>query len=1623
MTTFALKRPITVFMATVGLCLLGVISWQRLAVQLLPQFILPEVYVGMGRPGASPEQIEQELVLPVEGEIAALEDVRDVETRVSSDYASIKISYNHGTNMKFALLKLQQRMNAVENRLGDGTQIEVNRFDTADLASFLMQLNIRGDASLETLREVAERQVRRRLEGIDGVVNVNIGGGEQRTVGIQIDPDRCDAMNIPMTLVQQKVNAFHREPEHMGRVISAGKIIDVILWGRLDDLNELSNLIIEPARHVRLRDVATVGYAQEERTQLFRVDGKAGVGIFIQKDNTSNMLQVAQLVLKEIENLNEELIPQGYELVVNFSQAQFVDDAISRVEKLALSGAVLAIIMLYLFLRNIRFVGILMIAIPVSLLVTFNVMYGFNLTINILSLCGLALAIGMLVDNGIVVMENVFLHHQRGKDAQQSAFDGTREVGRSILAATATTILVFLPVLFVESDAQLFVRELALSVMFPLVVSLVVALTVIPLLSRRALAGKPRQAFRSGRVMEIYRLLLKSAIRHRVRTVSVVIVFMLISLFIGVTFILTQSAPPPPSRLDAYLTLAKGATLDGTDLIVRRFEDQILALPDVKELRVNVRPEEAHLSINFLEPAKRTEPLQLEKIKENLRRQNERIEGVSLSFERFQRGGDIRRGDEFSAFTSSEEALRLRGQDMTSLRALTEQITQTLRSIEDIDDESVNSDLESGAPELQIRGDRLRLALWGLEMQGIMNAIWATRAEGTNTATPFSGANGEMDINLGLANTEERQLEDIQNLKVANQTGHLIPLGQVADVRVDIGSGNIVRHNQERQVKISYAFITEAQKSKARLETAKQQIARFVQELRMPRGFTLEKVEPENKQKVYYWMIGIGALLIYMYLAAQFESLSTPLIVLGTVPTAIIGALFALSITGTPLSMGEGAPMALLGLLVLLGIVVNNGIILLDRIAILRNQHGYRWQRAVLLAGQSRVRPIIMTSGTTVLGLFPLALKQGTEFELWPPFAITVLGGLAVSSIATLVFIPVLYVGMEQTKTWLKKIGWPGIVAATVVSAAAIFWFHKTYQSVLYTCLLVLPIWFGLLGMIYAVQQFLFVRKEKQRMAEESLTISIKNLTKIYGAPGRFAREWSKNERRMRKVVEAMQLPWDREHLKESTIWMTAIGILLVYLHFFFSNGFWLCVLSLLTLAWLFAAREIYYRWRFVKGKVPGRKGQHKNVLLKKGRLQGVVRFFRRNKDNPLTPFESGNPSRFERLRFWKKFRRGSSDSTVIEPVTPLNFPRRGTILFCLLFIGYLQLRIESPVVTIIAFVILLLIARLYKIGRKIERGEIDPELPSGRLRKIKRLIYNVVRALPVIRPPKKQVTALHGVDLEIGKGMFGLLGPNGAGKTTLMRILVGVLNEDRGSVKVNEHKLSEHREIFHGAIGYLPQDFGLYENMTPLEYLNYHALTNGIYEPDGRSELISTILKNVGLWERRDDKIKTFSGGMKQRVGIAQTLLHLPQIIVVDEPTAGLDPRERIRFRNLLSQLAKDRIVVFSTHIVEDISSTCHDVAVLNQGRLIYRGSPEEMEQRAVGKVFEAILSEEDFVGWQSRLQILQHSETKEGVRVRFLSEQPIDGLPAQSVEPTLEDAYVYLLNRSAKLQLCMSN
>ena len=707
----------------------------------------------------------------------------------------------------------------------------------------------------------------------------------------------------------------------------------------------------------------------------------------------------------------------------------------------------------------------------------------------------------------------------------------------------------------------------------------------------------------------------------------------------------------------------------------------------------------------------------------------------------------------------------------------------------------------------------------------------------------------------------------------------------------------------------------------------------------LPQGYTIEIIEAEE-ETIYYWMMGIAGLLIFMILASLFESLSAPLIILCTLPTAVIGSCWALVLSGTGLTSQEG-PMALLGFIVLVGIAVNNGIVLIDAIGTLRTRHGFRRERAVMTASRSRVRPILMTSATTILGVLPLALKFGGDYEIWPPFAITVLGGLTVSMVSTLIFVPVIYMGIDQVKAWLADIGWIGIVLGTVAAGALIYWIDDYYQSLFWTSLLALPAWIGAMTVIWIIQRIHRARIAARSGVREVRHLQIRNLTKIYGAPGQFRREWDRFNRRNERLSERGLDLVDRKAIVDSLWWKLPLMGLFVYLSTYFEEGTWVFIVALAMAALI-------------------------HHLVKCA--------------GDLTGFAIKN-------RWLRLFAR---------PFLPI------------LFVGYVHWRLELLSLTIACTAIWVIYRLITLLVGRVEAGRVDPENMPGRFGFLKAMFYRGASAVPVIGVPRPQFQALGGVSLDIPRGMFGLLGPNGAGKTTLMRIVCQVLSSSYGSVLANGNTPLNAPNM-QGVIGYLPQHFGLYLHMSAYDYLEYRALLEGFKDGPARRKRVQECLEQVNLWDRREDNIGSFSGGMKQRVGIAQTLMHMPEIIVVDEPTAGLDPLERIRFRNLLARFSQEKIIIFSTHIVEDISGSCNRLAVLNHGKVLYSGTPLEMRDLARDKVFEALLPEARFDDLEEGLDLITHVRAPGGIRARFLSTDPI--AEASLVEPNLEDAYLYLL------------
>ena len=1553
LSALAIRRPVTTAMFFSGVSLLGLISLSRLQVELMPEVVYPEIFVAVSQQGMAPEQVERALVMPIEEEISQLAGVVEMTATASLNRGNVRISYEPGTDMKFALLQVQSRMDRLQPSFPARTQIAVQRFDENDLSATVMELQVlAADADLNWLRDYTEEHIAPELAAVEGVVSAQVLGGQQSAVEIVAEPERLQAYRLSMSDLRNALADANQPRVYLGEVDDGNEVFPVSFQGQFRDLRQLDAALIDPSVPLRLGDVAAVDYGLQQRTDLRRVNGQSAVGVLIQKEDEANLIAVAEAVTAALAQLNRDFAPEGVSLIVTTNQAALMEDSLDTLKQAALVGLALGLAVLFLFLRNARFVAILLLAIPASLLATFNLMYAADLTLNVLSLCGLALAMGMLTDNSIVVMESIFKHFERGKSPTEAARDGTEAVSRAVIAATATTALVFLPVVFIQSDFQDILRELALAITFPLLASLVVALALVPALAARMLGRQAAAPLGTGRLMGRYTLFLKASLRHRGAVAGGVFLALSATLVAAFFFMLQQEVIAEETQFSVYASLDDGATLDATDEVMQQIEDAVRALPGVERFATSVQEGQGSVTVMLQDRDERPERVSAEELQDQLDGELQNIQGALIGYQpqassRGRTGGRGGRpggtgGFNLQAGATAETAL-IKGYDFAVLQMIADDLSYRLEELAEIDANSVRPDLQRSAPEIQVIPRPLALFDHDLRVNNVLSAIADANAEGFTAPTDFLKADGsEVPIEVRPTADPEAdgpERDEVEAIPVLTSTGEYVPLAELAKVRTDEGRNSILRTDQARRVVVSYQFTDEILDSQPLLDAARAQVRTMVQDLVLPDGYTIEIAEVET-DAIYYWMMGIAAVLTYMVLASLFESLASPLLIFCTLPTAAIGSCWALMLTGTGLSSQAG-PMALLGFIVLIGIAVNNGIILIDAIGTLRKE-GVRRERAVLAAGRSRVRPILMTSATTLLGVMPLALDFGGDYEVWPPFAITVLGGLAVSMVSTLIFVPVAYMGLDQVRAWLARIGRGGVGLATVAAAAAVGAVYAESNSLFWTALLALPSWVLLLGLIALV-----LRVQRTRAARRTPpavhSIRLQTLTKIYGAPGRFRREWLRFDRRDQRLRAQGIDPVDRQAIRDGLSWKLPLLALLGFLHTYFEDALWLYLLSLAT-------------WGLVAH------------VLRQGALLGL----------------------------------GQGADVLARWAVPL------------LAVGYVHWRLALPSLTVASLAVWLGYRVAHLLADRVRRGQVDLAALTG----LTRRAYSGAAALPLIGVDKPQYQALYGVNLEIGRGMFGLLGPNGAGKTTLMRIICQVLEPSSGSVAFDGVNVTRHGPV-QGLIGYLPQHLGLYEHLTAYQYLEYRALLEGFRDPTLRRARVSESLAQVNLDGRQNDPIGSFSGGMKQRVGIAQTLLHLPQIIVVDEPTAGLDPVERIRFRNLLARISQERIVLFSTHIVEDISGSCNRLAVLNAGRILYEGTPQAMRDLARGHAWEAVVSEEALSQLGAQVDVISHLRAPDGIRVRFLAADAVPGIGAAPVEPTLEDAYIYVL-KSKEVPKC---
>jgi multidrug efflux pump subunit AcrB/ABC-type multidrug transport system ATPase subunit len=1571
---FILKRRILIIMLFAGLTMLGFVSYKKLPVELFPNAELPTMFVQIGTVlEMDPAYTESQAVIPAEGAIGTLEGIEKIETSINSRYAIIKVSYNHNADLKYANLKLQEKMDLVKGSLPSGFVINVMKLDLSQLTNQFMELQVRGEGGADRIRGITDRQIGPEFENIEGIAGVQIYGGKENSIEVRLNEKACKAYGISMSQVSNLLNNNGKNKTFAGMVYNGNDKLFVNITSEYTDVKDIGNIIVKQKGPVLLRDVATIIFGVKEQTSYSRVNGLDAVTITLVNDNQANLIDLSHKALKQIKLLNERLRPMGVEIVVQNNSAQLMEDNINQIIHLAVTGALLAILILWFFLRNVRLVSVIAVSIPVSVYAAFNFFYAYNISINSLTLVGMALAIGMLVDNSVVVLENTYRLAGEGKNNETAVKQGTTEVWRSIFASTLTTIIVFLPFIFSSNFLiKIFIRNIGVSIITTLLISLLVAVLLIPmatytLLSRTSKGNSDvyRKLSIHNRLIQAYHLILKASMRKPAATIigSLVVFFaaLLISLTLSVNS--NQEIQTPNFRLS--VTMPAGSTLDKTDAVVSDIESRLSGIPEKEDIVTRTEEEKATVTIKLAEDWDKKSKRSLAEIKNDIEEKTKNITSAEVSMDDVSTSGGYTSssggaemmdnlGSDFMnmlGIGSRSESVIIKGQDFNQMRNLAEDIKTSLEDLSTINTVSVN--VQENTPEVHLLFDMDYLNRNSFTLMNVGSALSTFGKEYSSGAT-FKQGTESYDIIIKYADENgvikkntDKTIDDLKNLEVTSSSNSVMDMQQLARIVFSSGMGSIHRENQEERVTVSYSFKEEIKNSKDLLQGAQTEIESIVAGLSKPSSLAVEVVHEDTGLKDFYLPLGFAFILIYMILAAVFESLTIPFVLLLSIPLAGLGSIIALILTGNSLLSLN----TLTGFLILLGIVVNNGILLIDYTKILRKR-GYRKSRALMSAGVARLRPILITASTTVIAMVPLAMGTAEYVSvIGAAFAITVIGGLTLSTLLTLVFIPTFYTGLENTLDWLKSLSWKNKLIQVLLLALAILIIYTRIDKFLWQLITTLLAIIIVPAATWFVMNSMRKARENVIPADESIHIRIQSLVKIYDRENRWMREWESGA----KIRKRLGLEKEYKSFKDLTqlTWQLPIlGFLIYFTYFYLNKGFWIFIFSLIV--W-FTLSGI---WNSVRNINLARAESNGNRSLK--RVTGILDF----------------------IVFW-----------LVPLFNLIYFQMKWENLPTVLFLGILWF---SGLF-------------IYKTGQKLSRENTDIYRLEGRFKGIRKAIYRFVASVPIIGKKKKPFKALSCVSLEIGNGMFGLLGPNGAGKTTLMRIICGILEQSYGKVWINGFDTQKKREELQGLIGYLPQEFGSYENMTANEYLHYQAMLKNIIDAETREARVTYVLQAVHMEDRRHEKISSYSGGMKQRMGIAQILLHLPRILVVDEPTAGLDPRERIRFRNLLVELSRDRVVIFSTHIIEDISSSCNMVAVLNSGKLKYLGKPIDMTREAEGHVWQFNIPAKDFGKFVESHLVVHHMSEGDNVRVRVISESsPWEN--AISAVPNLEDAYLWL-------------
>ena len=1028
-TKISIKRPVTVFVVMLVVLILGVVSITKMEMSLTPEMDLPIALVITNYEGAGPEEVESLVTDTIEGAVSNVENIESISSTSSEGTSIVIVEFKYGINLDTAVNNMRDKLGMVDRMLPDGAdepmimKLDMNSMPIAQIVVSSEGMNN------DELKAFVEDTIEPRIERQVGVASVDIRGGHEKEIKVEIDPERLEGLGLTMAGIGQ-VLAAENTNQSGGTIEYGDNSLTISSKLKMESIEDVkaTPIKLSGGTVVRLQDIAEITETDKEIESISRYNGEECLSLSVTKASDGNTVTTVNAVKEEVQKIANDYKNIHIEIVEE--SGSVIEKSIKNVISNIFIGAALSILTLFIFLKNVGLTGIIAISMPLSIIGTFVLLYFSGTTLNMVSLGGLSIGVGMLVDNSVVVLENIYRYRTtEGHERIRGTYLGTREVSLAVAASTLTTIVVFVPFIFTDGLVMQMMTDLALAVVFSLLMSLAVAVTVVPMLSanyvnniHRNHAPKPFNfinklldlfdKFIRG-LDRLYQESLKWALKHKKKTVLVIVGIFVASLFLMPFIGLELMPSSDEGTFSVSVEAPKGSKLEVVNELSLKVEEILEKIPEMKTMTVRMSgssgdmgrmmggggSESSTISCSLVDKAERSRSVQ--QVMEDVRNLTKNIAGAKIT---------VSSTSNMSMMAGGGVTVEIYGDDLDTMEEISNELKKQLSKIEGT--RQVTSSLEEQDKQVALKIDKDRIRQYGLT--GSQVASQVRNMISGYTATTLKSGGSEMDIRITYPKEYVTTVTNLGDVTISTGTGAYIPLSSVAEIVMDEVPSSIGRSDQSRYVTVSCDVFGRASGNVGR------QVQAVIDRMTFPEGYTVSLGGANEMMNETFSSLGtvilLAVILVYLVMAAQFESLLDPFIIMFTIPLAFTGGIVLLFATGTSLSM-----MGLIGCLVLVGIVVNNGIILVDYINTLRNRDGYELEEATLKACPTRLRPILMTAMTTILGQFPIIFSNGDNSEMLKGMGLVIAGGLTTSTFLTLFFVPVLYIYFDRLADRVRR--------------------------------------------------------------------------------------------------------------------------------------------------------------------------------------------------------------------------------------------------------------------------------------------------------------------------------------------------------------------------------------------------------------------------------------------------------------------------------------------------------------------------------------------------------------------------------------------------------------------------